>query len=189
MQLVLVGLGVLGALAVLSYMWLNREVASKVQVENSEGAVGTGLVVYHRGRFGFGQRVRGAFVRGLVSNGWRVEITTASAQAPTDLSPYDLLVVCGPTYGFTPSRPLLSYLRRLRDIKGKPVVTIVTAMGAGERSNGIMQRAVKAANGRLVASLLLYTMRPNEDLYGINDAEEIAISAAKQVQPPQPGES
>ena len=185
MQLVLVGLGVLAVLAVLSYLWLNKEVASGIRVVNPEGSAATALVVYHPGKFGFGQRVRSAFVQGLVSNGWRVEITTASAQAPTDLSAYDLLVICGPTYGFTPSRPLLSYLRRLRDIGGKPVATIVTAMGAGERSNSIMKKAVDAANGKLVASLLLYTLRPNEDLYGMNDAEEIAGSAAKEIQPPR----
>jgi len=185
MPLLLAGLGVLIALAVLSYLWLNKEVASDTQVVNSEGSAGTALVVYHPGRFGFGQRVRSAFVQGLVANGWRVEVTTASTQAPTDLSAYDLLVICGPTYGFAPSRPLLSYLRRLGDMGGKPVATIVTAIGAGERSNHTMRQAVDTANGKLVASLLLYTIRPNEDLYGINDAEEIATSAAKEIQLPQ----
>ena len=185
MQFLLVGLGVLAALAVLSYLWLIREVATGIEVLNPEGGAGTALVVYHPGRFGFGERVRAAFVEGLVSNGWRVETTTASALAPTDLSTYDLLVVSGPTYWFSPSRPMLSYLRRLRDTTGKPVATILTAMGAGERSNAILQKAVQAAKGELVVSLLLYTVRPNEDLYGINDAEEIASSAAKEIRLPR----
>ena len=185
MQLVLVGAGMLAVLAVLSDLWLNKEVASEIQIVNPDGDAGAALVVYHPGKFGFGQRVWSAFVQGLVSRGWRVEITTASPQAPTDLSPYDLLVVSGPTYYFTPSRPMLSYLERLRDAGGKPVATILTAIGAGERSNAILQKAVDAANGKLIASLLLYTVRPNEDLYGINDAEEIAASAAKEIRLPR----
>jgi flavorubredoxin len=181
MQFLLAVVGVLAAVAILSYLWLNKAVVTGIRVVNPEGGAGTALVVYHPGRFGFGQRVRTAFVEGLVSNGWRVAVTTASSRTPTDLSTYDLLVVSGPTYWFTPSRPMLSYLKRLRDAGGKPVATILTAIGAGERSNAILQKAVQAANGELVASLLLYTVRPNEDLYGINDAEEIATSAAKEM--------
>jgi hypothetical protein len=185
MQLLLAALAVLAAVSILSYLWLNKAVASGIRVVNSEGGAGTALVVYHPGRFGFGQRVLTAFVQGLVSNGWRVEVTTASTQSPTDLESYDLLVVSGPTYGFTPSRPILSYLTRLGDVGGKPVVAILTALGAGERSNAILLKAVQEANGELVTSLLLYTVRPNEDLHGINDAAEIATSAAKEIRPPR----
>jgi hypothetical protein len=174
---------VVAAVTVLWYLRLNQEVASEVAVRNPEGKSGTALVVYHPGRRGFGEKVRAAFVEGLISNGWRVEVTTASAQAPADVSEYDLLILAGPTYGFTPSRPLLRYLARLGDLAGKSVVTINTAMGAGERSNAILQRAVGEANGKLLKSLLLYTIRPNEDLYGINDAEEIASKAAREVIP------
>ena len=180
--------GILFVVAVallLANLWLNGEVRSGIQVSNPEGGAGAALVVYHPGKFGFGERVRGAFVRGLVTNAWRVETTTASRQAPADLSGYDLLVLVGPTYWFTPSRPLLSYLNRLGDIGEKPVATITTAMGAGERSNALMQKAVQEANGHLVTSLLLYTIRPNEDLYGINDAEEIAAKAAMEIRPPR----
>jgi hypothetical protein len=176
---------VVTASAVLLYLWLNKEVVTGIGVSNPEGRVGTALVIYHPGKRGFGHRVRTAFVEGLASSGWRVEVTTASAKSPSDLSAYDLLVVSGPTYGFTPNRPILRYLARLGDLAGKPVVTIITAIGAGERSNAILQQTVHEANGRLLKSLLLYTTRPNEDLYGINDAEEIALSAAKEIRLPQ----
>jgi len=65
-------------------------------------------------------------------------------------------------------------------------VTIITGMGAGGRSNSIMEKDVRAANGDLVKALLLYTIRPNEDLHGVNDAVEIATRAAKDI--PLPGE-
>ncbi len=177
---------VLAAALVLSYLWLNKEVVSELEVRNSEGSVGTALVVYHPGKGGSGKRITTSFVQGLVSNGWRVEMTTPSAQAPTDLSGYDLLVLGGPTYWFTPNRPIRRYLRRLGDLGGKRTVTIITGMGEGGRSTSIMERDVREANGDLVKALLLYTIRPNEELHGINDAVEIATRAAKEI--PLPGE-
>jgi hypothetical protein len=48
-----------------------------------------------------------------------------------------------------------------------------------------MQQQVREANGDLLKSLILYTTRPNEDLYGINDAVEIANQAAKQIPLPE----
>jgi flavorubredoxin len=169
-----------------SNFWLNAEVVSRIEVLNPTGVTGKALVVYHAGRSDFQQRVTYAFAQALVSNGWRVEITTASAQAPTDLTAYDLLVVGGPTYYFVPARPIRNYVRRLGDLGGQAAATIVTAMGAGERSASVMEKQIQEANGDLVKALLLFTMRPNEDLYGINDAEEIATQAGKEI--PAPGD-
>jgi flavorubredoxin len=172
---------VLAVAGVLSYLWLNQEVVSEVEVRNPEGDAGTALVVYHPGKSDFQERVTSGFVEGLVSNDWRVEITTASAQALTDLAGYDLLVLGGPTYWFTPARPIRRYLSRLGDLGGQRTVAIITAMGAGGRSISIMDKQVREANGDLIKSLILYTFRPNEDLYGINDAVEIATQAAKEI--------
>jgi flavodoxin len=183
MQLIVV-FAVFAAAVILLMLWLNREGASEVEVRNPEGDAGTALIVYHGGKGGFTERVTAAFAEGLVSNGWRVETTTASARAPTDLSGYDLLVVGGATYGFTPNRPIRDYVRRLGDLGGKPTATIITGWGEGERSSAIMQEDVRRANGELVKSLLLYSIRPNEDLHGINDAEEIATRAAKEIRLP-----
>jgi len=177
---------VLAATGVMSYLWLNREVLSQVEVLNLEGDGGTALVVYHPGKSSSQQKVTSAFAEALVSNGWRVEITTASSQAPTELSGYDLLVLGGPTYWFTPNRPIRRYLSTLGDLRGKRTAVIITAMGLGGRSISIMEKDVREANGDLVKSLLLYTLRPNEDLYGINDAVEIATEAARVI--PLPGE-
>ncbi|NIO70024.1 MAG: hypothetical protein GTN71_13605, partial [Anaerolineae bacterium] len=118
----------------------NKEVVSEVKTLNPEGDGGTALVVYHPGKSDFQHRVFSGFVEGLVSRNWHVEITTPSAQAPTDLSGYDLLVLGGPTYWFTPNRPIRRYLSRLGDLGGQRTVTIITAMGAGERSTSIMEK-------------------------------------------------
>jgi flavorubredoxin len=170
----------------------NKEVVSEVKALNPEGDGGTALVVYHPGKSDFQHRVFSGFAEGLVSRGWRVEITTPSSQAPTALSGYDLLVLGGPTYWFTPNRPIRRYLSRLGDLGGQRTVTLITAMGAGERSTSIMEKQVREANGDLVNALLLYKMRPNDDDNYVDSqqnqalAVEMATQAAKET--PLPGE-
>jgi flavorubredoxin len=141
----------------------NREVVSEMTVLNPAGEARTALVVYHPGKSDFQRRVFAGFAEGLESNGWRVEMTTPSPQTRTDLSGYDLLVLGGPTYGFTPNRPILRYLGRLGDLDGMRTVTIITALGMGERSTRIMEQRVRQANGTLVKALVLYKARPNDD--------------------------
>jgi hypothetical protein len=183
------------AAIVMALAWLdygrNKEVASEVEVLNPSGKTGTALVVYHPGKSDFQRRVFSAFSEGLVSAGWRVESTTPSAQTPADLSTFDLLVVGGPTYWFTPNRPVRRYLDRLGDLGGKRTVTIITALGAGGRSASIMQKQVREANGNLVKALLLYKMRPNDDENFVDGeqnralAVEMAMQAALEIPPPE----
>jgi flavorubredoxin len=170
----------------------NKEVVSEIKSLNPEGDGGTALVVYHPGKSDFQHRVFSGFVEGLVSRGWRVEITTPSFRAPTDLSGYDLLVLGGPTYWFTPNRPIRRYLSRLGDLGGQRTVTIITALGAGERSTSVMEKQVREANGDLVNALLLYKMRPNDDDNYIDSQQNqaLAVEMATQVaeEVPLPGE-
>ena len=186
----LIAVGVPVAVVAWVYYGRNRDVVSGVKMLNDGGDVGTALVVYHPGKSAFHGRVFSGFVDGLVANGWRVEVTTPSVQAPTDVSGYDLLVLGGPTYGFAPNRPIRRYLRRLGDLGGQSVATIITAMGAGERSSAIMDRLVRDANGDLVCSLFLYWMRPNDDDRHVDGAQnralavEMATEAAKEIPPP-----
>jgi hypothetical protein len=56
------------------------------------------------------------------------------------------------------------------------VATIITAMGAGERSAAMMDRLVRDANGDLVCSLLLYWMRPNDDDRFVDGAQNRALA-------------
>jgi hypothetical protein len=185
MALVIV-LIVLTAAWALSYLWLNQEVVSQ-ETHNPEGSAVTALVVYHPGRGSFHRRVVAGFIEGLVAGGWRVTVATASAQAPTNPSEYDLLVLGSPTYWFAPSAVIRRYLRRLGDLGGQPMVTIITGLGAGGRSNSIMQKMVRQANGVVLKALLLYRLRPNDDDNYVNGeqnrtlAVEMATQAAGEI--------
>ncbi len=175
-------------------MWLmngrNREVVSEVTTLNPGGETGTALVVYHPGKSDFQRRVFAGFAEGLVANGWQVEMTTPSPQAPADLAGYDLLVLGGATYGFQPNQPIQTYVSRLGDLGAKPTVTIITALGMGERSTGIMENLVRQANGNLVKALVLYKARPNDEDNPVGGkqnqdlAVEMAAQAAKGIELP-----
>ena len=176
---------ILAAMLVAWYLllstWVNLQVVSEVEVLNPEGDKGTALVVYHPGKSDFQEKVNHAFAEGLVSNGWRMEITTASSQAPTDLSNYDLLVLGAPTYDWAPAKRTQRYLKGLGDLGGQPTVIIISGAGSTDRSVSIMEKLVQEANGNLVKSLPLWTMAPNEEMYGISDPVEIATQAGKEI--------
>ncbi|UCC63213.1 MAG: hypothetical protein JSV36_21170 [Anaerolineae bacterium] len=181
----------LAAAGIGSYLWLNKEVVSEIEVQNPAGNVGTALVVYHPGRGSFHRRVISGFVEGLVSSGWRVEVATASPRAPSDLSGYDLLVLGSPTYWFTPSWPIRRYLRRLGNLGSQRTATVVTGIGAGGRSTALLEKQVQEAGGNLAKALLLYWMRPNDDDNYVDTeqnktlAVEMAIQAAREIPLPR----
>ena len=174
----------LGAWQGLLSMMVNREVVSEVEVLNPDGNLGTALLVYHPGKSGYQKLITGAYSEGLVANGWRVEVATASREAPTDLSDYDLLVLSAPTYDWEPAKPIQRYLEGLGDLGGQPTVVIISAAGKTTESLPFLEDLVVKANGELVASYVLKTIVPNRVEYGIDDPEEIMFLGAKELQLP-----
>ena len=162
----------------------SSEVVSDLKVSNPEGDEGIALVVYHPGLSNFQRQVNYAFADGLVSHGWRTEITTASSQAPTDLSGYDLLVLGGPVYAGAVAQPVVSYLSGLGDLGGKRTVLIISGAGKTDEAVSVMEKLVQDANGDLVKSLPIWTQAPNEEMYGISDPEEIMRQAGTEISLP-----
>ena len=68
----------------------------------------------------------------------------------------------------------------------------IAGLGAAGRSDSIMQKLVREANGELVKALVLYKQRPNDDDNYVNSqqnrelAVEMATRAAREL--PLPGE-
>ena len=96
---VFVALGVWGIWFLAYDAWFtgraNTQFVSPVTTLGGDGNAGLALIVYHQGRGAtqFQARMQRAFAEGLQSQGWQVDMTTASRQTSTDLSGYDLLVV------------------------------------------------------------------------------------------------
>ncbi len=153
------------AIAALAWVqWrIGQETVTPVSVANAGGSTGKALLVYQPGLSSFTRKVTTAFAQGLVAAGWEVSTTTASSQAPAAVQNYDLIVLGSPVYGGAAAKPLTSYVERVADFKGKPVVIILTAAGAVDAAIEATQTLVSAAKGVPVRSLGLTTMRPNDE--------------------------
>jgi flavorubredoxin len=125
---------------------LSREVVSEIDIKNADGDT-TALIVYQPGFSSFPKDASYAFAEGLASSGWRVEITTASSEAPSDLSKYSLLILAYPVYGGTPGTAIVSYVNRISDLNG--IDTVIIACGGGDSGESIipLKQQVQEANG------------------------------------------
>jgi len=120
------------------------------------------LVIYHPGLTSFTKDVASAYADGLVSSGWQVELTTASSQAPSDLSKYSMLALCWPIYDFNPAPTLTNYIHRvgnLNDIN----TTIITVGGGIDPLNtpATMNKTVQDANGQVIQQLTMFRSNRN----------------------------
>jgi hypothetical protein len=184
--IVLLVVGFFGSVGILSIIG-NMEHVSDVQVENPGGNAGVAFVVYQPGISNFQEQVTNAFVNGLISNDWRVEITTASSQTPTDLSSYDLLVLGSPIYADTPLRPIMDYVSNVDDLEGMDTVILLTGgAGTGAEAPNILGNHVQEANGIVVKTLMLYSTQASNEAqygaqYGTGDPLKIATKAGQEI--------
>ncbi|MGD0643432.1 MAG: hypothetical protein ABSA75_00835 [Candidatus Bathyarchaeia archaeon] len=160
-------------------LFINRDVASPIDVINAGGNQ-TALVVYQPGLTSFPKDVSHAFSNGLAASGWRVEITTASSQAPSHLSNYSLLVLGFPIYGGAPGTAIVRYADRLTNLQGINVVIVACGAGSPGTSVETMKQKVQTAGGTFKESITLFNMAPNP---GNGTATDIAKQDGTQVLP------
>ena len=170
---------VFAAFAAYLGLTLNKDVFSEIEVINSNGSE-SALIVFQPGLSSFPREIMYAFGEGLAASGWRVEITTASLQAPSDLSKYNLLVLGFPVYGGSPGTAVVRYVERLTNLEGIDTVVVACAAGSPGESAEVMRQKVEAAGGTFKEAISLFTMAPNE---GNGSATDIARQAGTQVQP------
>jgi flavorubredoxin len=154
---------------------INKDVVSGIDVINPTGNK-TALVVYQPGYTGFPKDISYAFADGLASGGWRVEITTASSQAPSDLSRYSLLVLGFPVYGGKPGDPIVRYINRTNDLNGiSTVIIALDGLNSPAGSVGTLRQKVEVVNGTFYESLTLWI--------GNFSAADIARQAGSKIAP------
>ena len=146
---------------------------------NADGSE-SALIIYHPGLSSFMKDAVYAFADGLVENGWSVEITTASSQAPTDLSNYSLLVLGSPVYAGSPSPAIKRHVERIGDLQGIDTVLLVTSAGSDGGTEASMQQTVEEHNGTIETGLSLFTSAQNE---GNSDPLDIAEQAGREIFP------
>ncbi len=133
-----------------------REVVATIEVKNSAGTKNT-LLIYHPGLTSFAHDIAYTFADRLASNDWRVEITTASSQAPTNIAEYDLLVLIWPIYDFNPGPTLTNYVNRIGDLQGRD--TVIVTIGGGVNpfnAQDAMKQIVQNANSAVRDSVTIF---------------------------------
>jgi hypothetical protein len=174
-----VALGIFGVWFLGYDMWFtgraNAEFASPVSTLGGDGRAGRALIVHHQGRgpAHFQRRMQRAFAEGLRSQGWQVDLTTASRQAPADVSGYDLIVLGAQAYNWCPARPVVDYVDRVAGLRGKPVVVVVSGGGMTERAMHVLQTHVLTSGGVILKAIEIWTSRPNEERAGLRDPAAI----------------
>ncbi|MFA5364340.1 MAG: hypothetical protein WC325_04065 [Candidatus Bathyarchaeia archaeon] len=167
---------VAGVLGFVMYK-INSDYASDIKTLNPEGTE-TALIIYHPGLSSFMEDCVFAYADGLVANGWRVDITTASSLAPTDLSGYSLLVLGSPVYADSPSATIERHVKRIGDLQGIDTVLLVTSGGSGGSAEASLQQTVEEHNGSVLAVVSLFNESPNPENA---DPLELAEQAGNEV--------
>ncbi|MBN1260155.1 MAG: hypothetical protein JXB35_05695 [Anaerolineae bacterium] len=161
--------------------WLNTPVVSDLEVINPGGFVGTALAIYHPDRRDVQAQLTRAFAESLADNGWRVELTTASPEAPTNVVDYELLVLGAPTYLGRPAGRIHRYLREAGDLMGQPTVLIVSGAGLSRTPATTLERWTAGAGGLVVKTLEIWTLASNAPLYGADSPDVIMRQAAAEL--------
>jgi flavorubredoxin len=159
------------------FMKINSDYVSRTQVLNTDGSE-TALIIYHPGLSSFMEDISYAFADGLVANGWRVEVATASSQAPTDLTGYSLLVLGSPVYGGAPTVTIERHVERIGDLEGVDTVLLVTSGGSDGGAEDAMQQTVEEHNGTVTEVVSLFNQQPNE-----GNAVDLAEQAGREIFP------
>jgi len=143
------------------FVKINSDYVSGIEVLNADGAR-SALIIYHPGLSSFMKDITYTFAEGLIENGWRVDIATASSQAPTDLSGYSLLAFGSPVYADGASPTIKRHIERIDDLMGIDTVLLVTSAGSEGGAETSMRQTVEDNNGSVKLVLSLFTMAPND---------------------------
>jgi hypothetical protein len=136
------------------------------------------LIAYHSAHHGFQCALQTKLAQRLAETGLRVDLTTASTKAPSDIAGYDLIVFGAPAYNWIPAWPVTAYIRRLRNLHGKQIVLIVSGGGMTAQAMERLREEIEAAHGRLIDELEVWVARPNPPRFGATEPDAIISGLA-----------
>jgi len=177
----------LGVAAAVLFLWMllyDRGVTGRANTERPTPLQTLGedrdvraLIIYHSTQGRFQPAALRAYGEGLLSQGWGIDMTTASPKTPTNLAPYRLLVLGCPSYNWRPAAPILAYLDRLGDLHGMSVVLVVSGGGLTADAMRVLRARIDAMNGHVIEAIELWTHRPNAKRYGTTQPTAIMRAA------------
>lgn len=170
----LITVAVLGSVGAYLEYSVYHEVTTNTDILNPDGSK-TALVIYHPGLTDYAKNVTYTYAEALAANGWRVEITTATPQAPTNISKYSLLVLNWAIYDFNPAPTITNQIHRIGNLNS--INTTIIIMGGGIDPLNVkasMTKIVEDANGNIIQTIT--SLRSNRNFDQIREeAAKLAV--------------
>ena len=137
------------------------------------------LIVYDPDPFyNLDEQVCLGFAEGLSTEFWLAKIVTVSAAYKLE-EEFDLYVFCTNTYNYAPDWAISTFIKRNKDLKGKPVVAITLGAGSTDRAQRLLEEKIKAKNANLIDSKTFWLMRPNDESRMEESNVKVAVDMAR----------
>lgn len=137
----------------------------------------TAWLVYNPDLFyNLDQQVCSSFAQALAEQGWLAKVATVAAAEKMGSETVDLYVFCANTYNWAPDWPTSNYIKNHQVLQGKNAVAITLGSGSTGNSQRLLEEMLNAKEVRLLASITLWLMRPNDE----NDSKTSNVQMAKE---------
>jgi len=167
----------LGAIGITVYVEVPSDY--KLEVLSTDGQA-KALVLYHPSRDAhFSDELSLAVADGLKAAGLSVDRATLNGDTPASPQGYALVAVVSNTFWFTPDLPTLRYLARTR-MEGQPVIGLIGGAGSTDRSQRMLDDALRQAEAKVIQTRSFWISRPNDEKRMSEPNRQVALDMAKQ---------
>lgn len=153
--------------------------ADYVHEDLGRPGIARALVLYHPSRDArFSDDLSLAVARGFQRAGMAVGRATLTSETPERPEGYTIIAVVSNTYYWTPDLPTLRYLKRAR-LDETPVIGLMGGAGSTNRSQRVLDEALRRTGARSVETRSFWLWRPNEEARTDEPNRSVAIELAE----------
>lgn len=139
----------------------------------------TALIVYDPDPFyNLDEQVSKGFAEGLAQYGWSATVTTVASANKIENQVFNLYVFCANTYNWSPDWAVTRYIKKHKQLEGKPVVAITLGSGSTNWAKKGLEKKLKKKNTNLLDSRVYWLMKPNSETLTTESNIKVAIKKA-----------
>jgi hypothetical protein len=169
------------ALLVAVTLFVEAEGPYKTENLGGEGNRLNALILFHPSlEARFSDDLTLALAEGLKSVGFTVQRSTLTRDTPQTPNNFALIAVVSNTYWWSPDLPTLRYLARAK-LAGIPLIGLIGGAGATERSQRVLEEALRGTGGKLLQMHSFWLFRPNDEAQSKEPNRTVANQIAKKL--------
>lgn len=144
----------------------------------SGGTANRALILFHPSRDAhFSDELSISLAEGLKAAGFSVHRATLTSDTPSAFEGYALIAVVSNTFWWTPDLPTLRYLERAR-FNGVNAIGVIGGGGATERSQRMLDEALRKTGANVIGTRSLWLWRPNDESRPGEPNKQVALQLA-----------